>query len=267
MDKFTSADTATLLSQPGYFYYRGYGTSNPWTKAVFANGATYSQNLESAEIAFDDVGNVRDEVSNETSEISLSSGRVLDPEFLNDVTGGLYSKIDVPGTPVVGATQNVTLFELESIILFDNQNGDLSEIAATSITGSVDGLLVENTDYDLVKLPEVGWGFALKGTVTLVQDLAIVYDYTPNASTILTRGGVKIVTPIEVLFQTTTEAGDYIQFIWYKVFSNGADGHNFSPELSAEPVTMDLTFTAKKDTNRPVGDQLMRKVFGGVSAG
>ena len=106
-DKFTSADTNTLLSQPGYFYYRSYGTSNPWTKAVFANGASYSPATETAEIAFDDVGTVRDEVSNETVEVSISSGRVLDFDFINDLTGGLYTKETVAGTPVVGAAQTV----------------------------------------------------------------------------------------------------------------------------------------------------------------
>lgn len=272
MDKFTDADVATLLSQPGYFYYREYATSNPWVKAVFANGSAFAPTVEIAEIAFDDVGNVRDEVSNETAAVTLSSGRVLDPEFLNDITGGLYTKEVVAGTLVTGANQVVAsgTYEYDGVVLFENQNGDLSQPSVTSITGATDGLLVAGTDYELVKLPEIGWGvyFVTGGAITtLLQDMTIVYDYTPNAKTILKRGGIKIITPIELAFQTTDENGDYVQIIFYKCFTDGADGHGFSPELTAEPITMDLTFTAKKDTNRTDGDQLYSKIFGGDNLG
>jgi len=267
MSNFTDADTATLLSQPGYFYYRAFGTSDPWVKAVFANGSAFAPTVESVEINFDDVGNVRDEVSNETAEISISSGRVLDLDFIDDITGGLYTKSTVAGTPVVGDLQTVQSgsWAYRGIIMLENQNGSGAIIEPTSVTAATDGALTEDLDWVIVNLPEVGWGIQIFDSATVTteaQDLTIVYDYTPAEQTIMKRGGVKIINPIEIAFQTVDEAGDYVQYFFYKCVTNGADGHGFSPELSAEAVTMDLVFTAKKDTNRDTGDQLMRIVKG-----
>jgi hypothetical protein len=264
--KFTNSDVATLLAQPGYFYYRTYGSSNPWTKAVFANGASYSPSTESAEIAFEDVGTVREEVANETAEITISSGRVLDPEFIYDLTGGLYTKEVLAGTPVAGAEQTIASgnWNYENLVLIEGHNSDGSKPTINSVTGGTDGALVLGTDYDLAKLPEAGWAiyFISGGNIsTEAQDVVVDYDYTPAGETILKRGGIKVIEPLEIAFQTTDEDGDYVQFIFYKAYSNGADGHGFSPENEVSAITMDLTFTAKKDVNRDSGDQLMRKVF------
>lgn len=266
-DTFTSSDTATLLSRPGFFYYREHNSDGAWKKAVFANGAEYTPNTETTEIAFDDVGTVRDEVSDETVDISISSGRVLDFDFINDLTGGLYTKEVTPGTLVSGAEQTIKEgWAYDAIVLFANQNGDGSAQAVSSVEGAVDGALVEGVDYDIVALPEVGYGLFLKAggaITTLAQAITVTYDYTPNAMVALKRGGTKIVKPIELAFQTVTEDGDYVQFFFYKAYTDGADGHSFSPENSAEAITMDLSFTAKKDANRASGDQLMSKVKGG----
>ena len=267
MANFTNADEKKLLSQPGFLYYRSYESSDPWNKAVFLNGATYTPTVESAEIAFDDVGNVRDEVSTETVELTFDSGRVLDFDMINDLTGGLYTKSVVDGTPVSGAEQVVSSgsWSFDNVFVIENQNADLSEITINSVTGSVDGALVEDTDYFKVKLPEVGWGIYIVDSATVTveaQDMTVDYDYTPASKTILKRGGTKIITPIELAYQTVDEDGNYAQFFFYKCFTNGADGHGFSPEQTAEPVVMSLTFTAKKDTNRETGDELMRKEIG-----
>lgn len=69
--------------------------------------------------------------------------------------------VDGDGTKVVGATQDFTTFtEYAQNIAFENQNHDGSEIAITSLTGSVDGLLIENTDYDVIKVGD-NWGVQL----------------------------------------------------------------------------------------------------------
>lgn len=267
MANFTNTDLDTLLAQPTFFGYRPYGSGAPFAKAVFANGASYTQNTEVTTISFDDVGDVQDQVANETATISISSGRVLDPEFIYDITGGLYTKTIIDGTPVVGATQNIAsgAWLFDEIVLVENQNGDLTEPSMTSVTGSVDGALVDGTDYNMVFLPNVGWGIAIVDSATVTveaQDIDLVYDYTPAGSTKLTRGGVKTITPIEIGFEVINDDGTYNQFIFYKCSSDGADGHGFGSENSAEPITMDLTFSAKKDTNRADGDQLNSKEFG-----
>lgn len=269
---YTNADELTMLTQPGFFYYRAYGTADAWNKAVFANGASYSPNLEKTPITWDDVGTVREEVSNETVEISLSSGRVLDFDFVYDVTGGLYDKVVVDGTPVAGAEQEVEsgAWSFSNVILLENQNGDGSEPTINSVTLGTDGAIVADTDYFTVKLAEVGWGIYIVDSATVTtesQSVTINYDYTPAESVTLTRGGKKVISPIELAFQTVNEDGDYVQYFFYKCFTNGADGHGFSPENSAEPITMDLVWTAQKDTNRTDLDQLYSKKIGESSLG
>lgn len=271
MALFNDADKETLLAQPGYFFYRAYGSSGSWTKAVFANGAKYTPAVESTDIAFDDVGDVYSQVSKETCEIAISSGRVLDFDFIQDITGGLYTKEVVAGTPVTGATQTIPAgWGYSQISLFAHQMGNGASPTVTSVVGSVDGALVAGTDYDVVKLPEVGWGIAVNDTTTvttLAQSILVTYNYTPNSMVTLKRGGIKIMTPIEIAFQTVTSEGDYVQYFFYKCSSSGSDGHGFGQEGSASVITMDITFSAKQDKNRQVGDQLLSKVIGGTSLG
>ncbi len=271
MANFNNTDLATLMAQPTFFGYRPFGSVAPFSKAVFANGASYTQNTEVTTISFDDVGDVADQVANETATISISSGRVLDSDFIYDVTGGLYTKTDTPATPVIGAIQSILTgtWLYDELTLFENQNGDLTVPAVTSVTGSIDGAIVDGTDYELVNIPNIGWGIVIKagGLVTTeVQDFTIVYDYTPIASTKLTRGGTKVITPIEIAFEVINEDGTYTNYKFYKCSSDGSDGHGFGSENSAEPITMDLTFAAQKDTNRADGDQLMGIEFGAVSS-
>jgi len=277
MDKFTTADERNLLSQPGYFYFRDYGSTGAWTKAVFMNGSTYQENTETAEIAFEDVGTVRDEVSNETVDISISAGQVLDLELVSKLTGGLFTYSTVAGTPVAGHdfVASSGAWSFDKTILLDKQNGDGSKPTINTVTGSVDGALVEDTDYFVTKLDGAGWAVVILDTVTVTteaQDITVNFDYTPSAKSIIKRGGIKIITPIELAFQTIGSSqvdgsDEYVTFYFHKVFSNGNHGHGFSPENSAEPITMELGFTAKKDTNKESGNQLMQIVRGDTYLG
>lgn len=276
-DQFTTSDERNLLSQPGFFYFQDYGTSDPFTKAVFMNGATYQVTTEKVEIAFDDIGTVRDEVSTEMAELTMSAGQVLDLNLIQKLTGGLYTYSTIPGTLVSGAEDEITSgnWNYDKTILISNQNGDGSKPVINTVTGSVDGALVLNTDYFISDLPGAGWAVIILDSTTVtteVQSITINYDYTPNEGSKLTRGGVKIIEPLTLAFQTTAQnqldgSEEYVTFYFYKAFSNGNIGHGFSPENSAEPITMDLGFTVKRDTNRPVTDQLYQVYRGGESLG
>lgn len=260
-DKFTAADELQLLAQPGYWYVKK-NESDPWQKFVFQNGATYQINTETASIAFDDVGDVRDEVSDETVTLSLSSGQVLNQDLIELIGGGLFKKTTVAGTPVSGAVQEIDAgWSYDQVIMIENQNGDGTEPTVNTVTqdpGGTPTTLTADTDYFVVKLPEVGWGIMLVDTVDTdpTYGLEIDYDYTPADRVKITRGGVKTIDSIIMAFQTMDGNDEYVTYEFYKVYTDGNLGHGFSPENSAEPITMDLTFTARKDTNRASGDQL-----------
>ena len=271
-DKFSQSDERNLLSQPGFFYFRDYGSSSAFQKAVFMNGSSYQVNSETAEIAFDDVGTVSEEISTETVDINISAGQVLDLNLITSLSGGLYSLETVAGTLVEGHEQvvNSGKWDFDKTILLDHQNHDLSEISITSVTGSVDGALSDGTDFVEVKLEGVGRAIVIFDTVNLTtdnQNLTIVFNYTPSSKKIMKRGGVKVIQPIEIAFQTVATSVDsgedeFVTYYFYKAFPSGNIGHGFSPENSAEPITMDLTFSAKSDTNRDSGDRLYSVVRG-----
>jgi len=261
-NSFSDADQLTLLTNPGVFSYRPYGSSSAFTRAVFANGASYSKTTESIPVQFDDVGDVTDVISKETAEISLSSGRVLDFDFLSAVSGGLIAVSSTGGSLVSGASYVVNSgnWSYNKFVLLPGQNATGLKQSITSVTGSVDGVLASAVDYDQIFLPEIGWGIAIKDSTTVTtesQTITVVYSYTPAAVKTMTTGGVKAIQPLEIKFETYNSAGKLVTYTFHKCFPSGNFGHGFSPENSAEPATIDLTFTAKCDTSRDAPDQLV----------
>lgn len=268
MATFNETDELQLLAQPGFFYVRKQETDS-WQKIVFQNGSNYSVNTETSSIAFDDVGDVRDEVADETVTINTSSGQVLNLDYIELISGGLYTKTTTDATPVSGATQDITGgYEFDKAYMIENQNGDSSEPTINSVTQDPSGTpvtLTADTDYVVFNLPEVGWAISFFDTVDTdnTADIEIDYDYTPASKTKLSRGGVKTIDSIQLAFQTLDANDEYVTYYFYKVYTDGNIGHGFGAENSAEAITMDLTFTARKDTNRTAGEQLYTIEKGG----
>lgn len=97
-------------------------------------------------------------------------------------------RLAVAGVLVAGATQDVVNPSAYSqFIKIANQNWDGSAIVVNSVTGSVDGLLVAGTDYDVIANGNGEYGIMLisGGAIsTLTQTFTIDYDYTPSAYTL-----------------------------------------------------------------------------------
>ena len=91
---------------------------------------------------------------------------------------------------------------------------------------------------------------------TEAQDVVVTYTYTPAVTKTYKTGGIKIIDPLELKFETIGGDGKAVVYNFYKCFPTGAFGHGFSPENSSEPIAMPVQFTAKKDTTRATGDQL-----------
>jgi len=81
--------------------------------------------------------------------------------------GGTFVKPN--GTKVSGATQNMTFEAFESPVAIENQNNDGSAIVVNSVTGSVTGALVENTDFEVVDTDGVYGIQLLESGGTLVE--------------------------------------------------------------------------------------------------
>lgn len=253
-NSFSDADQLTLLTNPGVFSYRPYGSSEDFHRAVFANGASYSIATESIPVQFDDVGDVTDVISKMTAEISISSGRVLDLDFLAAISGGLFKVTNTGGILTSGSYSVASgNWSYNKFILLPGQNASGLKQTITSVTGLVDGALAVAVDYDQVFFPEIGWGIMVKDSTDVTtesQTITVDYSYTPVAVKKMSMGGAKHIEPLEIKFETENSAGKTVTYNFYKCFPSGNMGHSFSPENSAEPATIDLTFTAKCDTTR-----------------
>lgn len=260
---FTDTDKSMINPNPAIVLYRPYGSSAAFTKALFANGVTFQKNVESTSIEFDDVGTVQEEVSDEVVDLSFESGQILNMDFVEEVSGGLSSVESVAGTLVPAASYTADSGEwlFDKFILLPGQNASGAKQTITSVTGSVDGVLVAGTDYEVVNIDGLGWGISIHDSVTVtteVQDVVVIYAYTPAVQKILKTGGNKVINPIEMKYETIDADGNAVEYYFYKVYPNGSFGHGFSPENAAEPVTMPMAFQAKKDNTRATGDQLFR---------
>lgn len=266
-NSFTNADKLTQSFKPAVVSYRSYGSTGAWTTALFANAVQYNATREVTDITYQDVGISDSFVSAESVEISWESGRVFDLNAIAALSGGLYALSTVAGTLVEDEEYVASsgAWSFDKFILLPGQNASGAKQTIASVVGSVDGALVLDTDYFQVKLDEVGWGIYIIDSTTVTteaQNITITYDYTPVASTVLKTGGVKIISPIELKFETRDANDKPVTYIFYKVNPSGTIGHGFTGENEATPATIPLTFTAVKDTSREVNDQLYTEVRG-----
>lgn len=113
------------------------------------------------------------------AEINLDTIAVLD--------AGMVNIEHVAGTIVNNANQLIVAggWSYNTFVQIANQNGNGAIINIDSVTASVNGALVANTDYVLTQGPNGKWGIIILDSATVTtlnQNVTIQYDYTPNAS-------------------------------------------------------------------------------------
>ena len=149
-------------------------------------GLAFNDMEENVEIKFDNVDPLDYFKNGDRGSFAFTMNEV-DFDTLDLFKKGKYTKTNIAGTPVIGASQAIdgSGFDFNDFILLENQNGDGSALSITSVTGSVDGLLVADTDYALVKDGQGRYGIAIidSATVTVMaQTFTVIYDYTPNSA-------------------------------------------------------------------------------------
>lgn len=114
---------------------------------------------------------------------------------------GLVTRTTQAGSLVTGASQVVASGKwlYDKFIELENQNNDLSKPTITSVTLGINGALVLNTDYFVVKDAGTGrWGIVVRDSTTVTteaQSVTIVYNYTPAVAQVLSGGASKTATP------------------------------------------------------------------------
>lgn len=225
----------------------------------------FNETFETVDVIADSVGlirvnkrNVRCRLTFDLVEINLANLETLrgDSDAYGTVAGTLVSNY-----PYVVPSGS---WNYDKFIELDHQNADGSKPTIDSVVGSVNGALVLNTDYYVVKNEAGAWGIVVIDSATVTteaQSITITYDYTPAASRYLSTGGDPIEIKPKVLRLTNTNAdGENLQIIVYA--ARNAEG--ISLELpayeSGEPWRCPIVLEGRRDTSRSQNDQLFKIV-------
>lgn len=230
---------------------------------VLGAGVTATHNYDKIDVETGNAGKLKARVKNQTVALAPSALMNFKPENWEKFSGGLYAFSTVAGTPVVGASQTVLSgnWSFDKGIFFENQNNDGSIISVTSVTGSVDGAGAAD-DFDIAIVPGGSVLIPRDGTIfiTEVQDLVIIYDYTPGVSQKITAG-----TSVATLERFWARLRHYtdsalttfdVELIVYGVDMDAGIQFNFkgANEDGVDEVT--VAFTANVDTTQTDAAQL-----------
>ena len=197
----------------------------------------------------------------------------LEPAGVDRLGGGMFTTVETAGTTVSSGIENQVIasgWTDKSIIPLVLDNGSTHKLTAaptiTSVTGSVDGALTANDDYSIVPDSNSGSGYSIVlnlagGTLTTVsQTVTIVYaSFVPVASTTVYAGAsTATLSSYAMRITHTDDNGNIRQLELYSVDPNsGGFQFNFKGANEDGVEEMPLTFTAKLDTSKTSGRQLM----------
>jgi hypothetical protein len=233
------------------------------TGTVITENSVYS-NLEN-ENASD-----RDSLTDQTATVELNRLEIYNDTIEDIMRGSIDLTTNVAGVLVSAASQTKASgsWSYDKFFPITNQNGDGTIITPTSVTGGTDGLLVEDTDYFVIKNDSGISGIYIIDSATVTteaQDIVIIYDYTPNASTIRTTGGLNDVDNFQLRLtnvETIQSVARTVQYQFYKC--NLASGMNLEIKKYNDEDTRVIdptTINAKQDITRTIGDRLYKRTI------
>ena len=197
----------------------------------------------------------------------------LDPEGVEKMGGGVFTRQITAATPTITVDDQLIASGfvdkgLNALVLIDSDVAlrTTTEPTIASVTGAIDGLLVEDDDYTIVPDSNSASGYSivfnLAGTSLTTVGQIITIDFnsvTPIASQKLVAGtSTAVLTAYAMKVSHTDRAGAVRELELFSVdpdsggFTFGFKGAN---EEGLEE--MPLTFTSKLDTTLTDGQQLM----------
>ena len=228
----------------------------------FEGGVTATHNFDKEETELGNRAKTCAKIKNQTLAVAPTPLVSWDLETLEKLGGGIYNYTAVAGTPVAGATQVLLSgsWAIDSAVLLEGQNASGLVPTINSVTGSVDGALVDGTDYVMSKI-NGGWAIIIfnDGT-TLAQDITVNYDYTPASGKTITAGDSSIVlTDFIIRLRHYTDdaktAYDAELKVWKSALDSGIQ-FNFKGVNEDGLNNVTMAFTGNVDTARSSGEQL-----------
>ena len=199
----------------------------------------------------------------------------LNPTGVQKLGGGIFELATTTSSPVTvldnqviasGAAANKTPYNLSLIDASDNSIKASAEPTIASVTGATDGALAANDDYELIVDANSPSGYSIvfntagSSLTTMAQEITIVFtSVTPIASTIMYAGSsTEILTAYAMKITHTDDNGKIRQLELYAVDpDSGGFQFNFKGANEDGVEEMPLTYTAKLDTTKTSGRQLM----------
>lgn len=178
---------------------------------------------------------------------------------------GIDLDTSVAGAPVAGATQVVASgdWSYDVAIPIENQMGAKTEPTVNSVTGSTDGLLVDETDYTVLQMSDGRWAVVIWDSVTLTteaQSMTIDYDYTPYATRKLSTGGLTQIndrwwkfTNAKLVSGTSKER---IVKVYSATIEQGLIMAAMADDADDPAAVLPMSIMGHIDTSRSAGDQL-----------
>lgn len=229
-------------------------------------GAVFTETWDEIKIETDNAGIPITKIKNQKA--SLKQGLLeIDLAKFYAVRGGLDLYDTVAAAKVDDHDQTVAsgAWLYNKFIECEYQNSDLSVLQIDAqgyadISGSVDGVLVNVTDFDMVKDAGTGkWGVIIKDSATLTteaQVLTVSFDYTPVASRTLTSGGKYIIDEKVIRLTHTDENAKELRLTIYKAAIAGGLELTFPSDDSDDVMEVPFEMSGVLDVDRSDGDQL-----------
>ena len=235
-----------------------------WIDLGAMRNVAFRESWEELLVESDNAGQVKIGIRNQKASLE---GDLLEINLtnLNTLRGGIDVYSTQAGTPVSGATYAKTSgnWGYNDPIVVEYQNYDGSQLTINSVTGSVDGALVEDTDFF------VGQDAAGDTIVTIIdsatvttesQTMTIDYDYTPAASKTLKSGGKFTMAERYVRITNTDEDGDTFIIKIFAATSKDGIEIELQPDEGEDAATMAIKMEGTLKDSLTEGEQLFEIV-------
>jgi hypothetical protein len=175
---------------------------------------------------------------------------------------GVATLTTIPGTLVAGASQVVAsgAWGYNDFIPIEHQNGNGAIITINSVTGSVDGALVAETDYFKGQDSQGRWGIFIINSATVTteaQNITINYDYTPATAYQLDMGEKSAELVAKIVEFSKAISGKVFRARLWSVTNEEGLTLAFPDSAGEEPASLPVSLAGGLDTTRATGQQLI----------
>jgi len=218
--------------------------------------AVYEETFDEITVTTDNAGDLERGIRNHMASIS-GTWLEINLDNLAKVYSGVHAVTPADTTPVAVTDEECTL-DLTDWVALEHKNGAGTEVASITVTTSLAGATVRNTDYVIgvnaagfTCIARIAGGLFGDGDVALVD-----YTYTPLASRTYVGGGLTSFTPQVVRFTNyDVDDKEFRITIWKGTPSIGIK-IEFQSDDAEDPAGVPIKITGKLDVSKTSGEQL-----------